>query len=410
MILNVAFLDVFHGDCAVITFDEGGRKACIIIDGGEKQDAAARLAAYLKHEKVEVIDLLVATHIDADHVNGLVKFLEGESDRPNDWNRGVGKCILHYWGPKPDPNWKPLSKKKPAGGLPRTPRTAAREFVIQSVQQNQDLSRLVGVHIVDKDNIRYPSLEDMPPGDIFTGVDIQLLAPDTQIFDSAIQAKALTVVNPGPLPTSASGKRLTLPDVRRILADTNEAMARIANRNANNQSIVIKLVPREGQKSGSSRWSFLFSGDAERESWEMMRGITNARNKLRSKVLKLPHHGSYLAGIDETSYEMIKPKYNIVSVGQKHGLPDGQTLNMVKKKKGRKLFCTERNNSSSHPGPCNQAACVRAKNSDFRSIRFIIDTDSGEENIETFTINTRTGDIEGRPDTVWCLENSWPEM
>ena len=47
MILTVAFLDIFHGDCAVVTFEEKGRKACIVIDGGEKRDAARRLADYL---------------------------------------------------------------------------------------------------------------------------------------------------------------------------------------------------------------------------------------------------------------------------------------------------------------------------------------------------------------------------
>ena len=46
MKLKVSFLDVFQGDCAVITFDEGGRKVCIVVDGGETKKAAQRLAAY----------------------------------------------------------------------------------------------------------------------------------------------------------------------------------------------------------------------------------------------------------------------------------------------------------------------------------------------------------------------------
>ncbi|GAH87821.1 unnamed protein product, partial [marine sediment metagenome] len=42
-----------------------------------------------------------------------------------------------------------------------------------------------------------------------------------------------------------------------------------ADRNANNQSIVLKLTPREGIADQLKEWTFLFTGDAEQESWEM---------------------------------------------------------------------------------------------------------------------------------------------
>jgi len=413
MILTVTFLDVYHGDCVVVTFNEGDRKACIVIDGGEKQDAAKRLAAYLKHEKVEVIDLLVATHIDQDHVNGLVHFLKSESGRTDSWNQGKKKCIHHYWGPKPDPNWTPPQKKKTAQILPvALLELQTMNFVIQSVGQNQKLSKLVRERIFNADNIRYPSLQDMPPLELFENVGLEIMAPDTQILDSAIQSKALTISNltyrqalaMDPAPTR---KRLKLEDLHRILAANAEEMAKIADRNANNQSIVFKLTPKEGKTAKSKEWSFLFTGDAEQESWEMMRQITEVRRNLPCKVLKVPHHGSSLNGIDETSFKAINPEYSIISVGQKHGLPDGQTLNLIKRDRKRKLFCTEQNNSKSHPGPCTKKKCVREKASDFRSIRFTIDTDSGEEKIDTFIINAKLGGIEIKTGKIWCPENSW---
>lgn len=415
MILSVAFLDVYHGDCAVITFHEGGRKACIVVDGGEKKDAAKRLATYLKHEKVEVIDLLVATHIDQDHIYGLLHFLKKQSNKADSWNRGQNKCIHHYWGPKPDPNWNPLPKKKRLRFLSvPIPEPQITEFVIQSVKQNQKLNKLIRERIFNVDNIRYPSLQDLPPFDIFQNVELKVMAPDVQILDSEIQAKALTISN---LPhrqalsttTTQPRKRLTLEDLHTILATNADEMAKIADRHANNQSIVFKLTPTKGNTVVSKDWSFLFSGDAEYESWEMMRQITEIRKNLPSKVLKVPHHGS-INGIDEESFKVINPEFSIISVGQKHGLPDHQTLNLIKVDMQRKLFCTERNNSKSKPGPCAGRKCVREKATDFRSIRFTIDTDTEEIKIDVFTINTKRRGIEIKTDKIWCPENKWPNI
>jgi beta-lactamase superfamily II metal-dependent hydrolase len=409
MSLNVAFLDVFHGDCAVVTFDQDGRKACIVVDGGEKRDAAKRLAAYLKYEDVEVIDLLVATHIDSDHVNGLVQLLKSESGKTTSWNKGKEKCIKYYWGPKPDPEWAPPPARRGASMSPSlTPQSQTMDFLIQSVEQNQQLSDLVQEHIIDADNIYYPSLEEMPPLDIFDGISLEILAPDVQILDSAIQKMALSATN---LPyrqtlskkvAAERGRRLTLTDLRCALAMNAERTARIAKRNANNQSIVFRLTPAD-----SSGWSFLFTGDAEEESWEMMRHVPRVKKKLAARVLKVPHHGS-INGIDETSFRVIDPEYSIISVGQKHGLPDGQTLNLIKGDRKKKLFCTERNNSRTEPGPCGEKQCIRRNESYFRSIRFSIDMDTGEEKIDIFTINTKLGAVEIETGGIWCPENKWP--
>lgn len=413
MILKVVFLDAYHGDCAVVTFKEGNRNACIVIDGGEKKDAAKRLAVYLKHEQVEVIDLLVGTHIDQDHIYGLVQFLEKFSGKASSWNRGKKKCIHHYWGTKADPDWTPPPKRRRRRALSvSVPEPQMTNYVTQSVKQNQDLDKLVREHIFNTDNMRYPSLSDMPPSDIFQNVELKVLAPDIQILDSAIHAKAMTVSNAPYLKKLSTGnaqprKRLTLEDLEEIVAYNTEEMAKIANRHANNQSIVFKLAPKARNGNASKRWSFLFSGDAEHESWEMMREIPGVRENLPSRVLKVPHHGS-TNGIDQASFMAINPKYSIISVGQKHGLPDGQTLNLIRRNRRRKLFCTERNNSKSKRGPCGRKRCIREKAADFRSIRFTIDTGSGEEKIDVFTINTKRGDIEIKIGKIWCPENRWP--
>ena len=415
MILKVAFLDVYHGDCVVVIFRERNSNACIVIDGGEKKDAAKRLATYLKYEQVAVIDLLVGTHIDQDHIYGLVQFLKNYCDKASDWNHGKKKCIHHYWGTKADPDWTPSYKKKRLRALslplhePQMP-----DYVAQSVKQNQDLDKLVREHILNTDNIHYPALADIPPLDIFQNVDLKLLAPDIQINDSDIHAKAIMRSNAPYLKMLSTSdakprKRMTIEDLEKIVAYNAEEMAKIANRHANNQSIVFKLTPKASSGNMLTKWSFLFTGDAEQESWEMMRGIDEVRENLPSTVLKVPHHGS-VNGIDSESFMAIKPKYSIISVGQKHGLPDGQTLNLIRRNRRRRLFCTERNNSKSKKGPCGDKQCVRQNTADFRSILFTIDTDNGREQIDIFTVDTRTGNIKIESDQIWCRVRIWPNI
>lgn len=404
MILNVAFLDVSHGDCAVVIFDETGRKACIVIDGGEDIKAARILSGYLKSAEVEVIDLLVGTHMDSDHIGGLICFLKDQSIKAGHWNRGKEKYIRNYWGPKPDLSWVAPKLKNESKTM---------NFVIQSISQNHELHSLVEKHIFDIANIRYPSLQDPPPA-IFHNIKLELMAPDIQVPDSEIQAKALSITN---LPytqalsrkeVAISPESLKLNDLQKILAMNAEEMAKNADRDANNQSIVFKLTPVEGQEASSKKWTFLFAGDAEKESWEIMRRMAEVRTNLPSRVLKVPHHGS-INGIDEISLDTILPAYNIISVGQKHGLPDGQTLKTIGSAGESKIFCTERNNSQKKPlGPCRgKINCPRGTPAEFSSIRFVIDTDTAEEKIELFDIIPDKGKIQVKSGQIWCTEANW---
>ena len=412
MTIKIAFLDVFHGDCTVVTFNEPHKKACIVIDGGEKKEAANRLAAYLKSENIEAIDLMIASHIDADHINGFIHLLKSYSHRPNSWNKGNKKCIHHYWGPKPDPNWVKPPKISPQSQASRGPsQRTTLNYVAQSVKQNQDLNKLIEKHITSSANIHFPSLQEKPPMNLFQNIKLELLAPDMQIMDSEIQKKSMTISNaPYKLKWFHSQSKpspgpLTLKELRHILDFNAEEMAVIANRTANNQSLVVKVTPKARP---ARKWSFLLSGDAEHESWDMMLNNSAQKRKLPSKVLKVPHHGSN-NGINLNSFRKINPEYNVVSVGQKHGLPDGPTLNLIKQRRNVKLFCTERNNSSKKPGACvNINSCIRKTDPDFRSLRFAINSNTGDTKIETFVINTQRNRTEIKNEVMWCPIMNWP--
>jgi hypothetical protein len=413
MILKVAFLDVFHGDGAVITFDENDKTRCIVVDGGEVTEAAFRLNAWLRHQGVRHIDLLVATHIDSDHINGLVNLLQQYSAAAGDWNGGHAPCIGTYWGPLPDPDRVGRSPTvAPAAGaggfsLLSVPEVA---FIAESVEQNQTLNKLVAQRIANPMQMHYPSLADLPDTGLFDSVEIDFLSPDQQVPDTEVEGKALAWQSALDLDEGAAGAGTgaslpqTVEELEALVRANAVRVAAIADRDANNQSIVFRLRPRSGAGSG---WSFLFSGDAQQDAWGMMLGRHPAE-RLRARVLKVPHHGSHLNGITAEAVAAIAPEYLVISTGQKHGLPEAETLNLLQGGSPRKLFCTERNNSLAKPGACRaKAACPRRTKQDFRSLLFEVDTVTGEAQTHLFSVGPHAGKVSWLAGVIWCPETHW---
>ncbi|MGG3737523.1 S-layer homology domain-containing protein [Aeribacillus pallidus] len=69
--MKVHFIDVGQGDSSLIVTPSS---KVILIDGG-KRTAGEKVVSYLKQAGISSIDLLVATHPDADHIGGLLDVL-----------------------------------------------------------------------------------------------------------------------------------------------------------------------------------------------------------------------------------------------------------------------------------------------------------------------------------------------
>ncbi len=79
--LKVTFLDVGQGDCACIQ-QEPGR--CYLIDGGSSSISKAgqyRILPFLREQGIRRIDGIFVSHMDEDHVNGIMELLEMSRDR-----------------------------------------------------------------------------------------------------------------------------------------------------------------------------------------------------------------------------------------------------------------------------------------------------------------------------------------
>jgi hypothetical protein len=334
MDMKVAFVYcVSHGDCAVITFEEEGARKCIVIDGGETAQSAAALRAYLESEQVETIDLMVATHIDSDHINGLKLFVRGEARRKQQGEDAIG--IAEYWGPRPSEQMGPTVQ--PAALPPGLSRPWF-DHVIESVKQTDDItSDLRGAGV----SILHPALDALPPNP-FRAVSIDLLGPDTQIPADHISAAAMQAPTEA-LGTGPSPGIATVDELMQAANAMQEAMAQQADRTANNQSIVLRLSPSEAPAPGVEPCSFLFPGDAEVAAWDRMLQRQDLSSRLPARVLKVPHHGSR-NGLSVPVAQAVRPAYSVISVGAKHGLPDADAMQAAQSV-GSKILCTHRNDT-----------------------------------------------------------------
>ena len=77
---RIHFLPVRYGDSFVIECDKGEHHGVVVVDGGPS-GGGGKLSAKL--EEVGTPDLLVLTHYDDDHINGLFKYME------SCWMRGT---------------------------------------------------------------------------------------------------------------------------------------------------------------------------------------------------------------------------------------------------------------------------------------------------------------------------------
>jgi competence protein ComEC len=71
--LHVYFFDVGQGDSALIVTPEGRQ---VLVDGGPKGDSAVRVLSGAMPRGDRSLDLVVMTHLDADHSRGLLDVLE----------------------------------------------------------------------------------------------------------------------------------------------------------------------------------------------------------------------------------------------------------------------------------------------------------------------------------------------
>lgn len=361
--LTIEMVGVGHGDCFALKWEPTtGDPSVVVIDGGP-QGGGLKLDAALRSLDTNKINLMVLSHTDADHVDGLLEYAR----------LGTRPLIERYWGPC----------------LPAFERH--RWLFADRVQRGLDVAASLEREIGGEAVISWP-LEHASWDSDDGGLRIRVLSPAGRLIERLLvgaDADALFLEQPMPIawlldPNPDDGLEDAYADLRAAIASAEVDPTRvpadlppsrvIAGRKAlaaeaardfgidpeffgnsvlNDTSLVLLV---EVDLGGAPK-RMLFTGDLQTFTYL----IANYPMGLGLEMAKAPHHGSRshlggkLGAYDEV-WQWLRPRAVLVSAGGKHGLPKSDFRNAVLRS-GASLFCACRRGKEILIGSQVESSC-----------------------------------------------------
>ena len=385
--LQVEMVAVGHGDCFVLKWQpDEGEESIVVIDGGPRGRGAS-LDAALGRLSAKRVDLMVLSHTDADHVDGLLEYAKMPSRLPID----------RYWGPC----------------LPAFQRH--RWLFPGRIGRGLDIAADLEQEIGARTAISWP-VEHASWRTEDGGLQIHVLSPPGRLIERLLigeDAVSLFLEQPMPvgwlLEPGGAGAEDAFADLRSAIGSGEIDPARVpdvlppspplgdpaalaaeaardygiepeffGNSVLNDTSLVLLV---EADIGGVPK-RMLFTGDLQTFTYLM----ANHPTGLGLEVVKAPHHGSRshvgekLDAYDEV-WQWLRPRAVLVSAGGKHGLPRND-FREAALRSGASLFCACRRGKEILVGPSDESscyarfACSRAE----RSVRLDIGRDRFEAN------------------------------
>lgn len=275
--LKIAMLPAKEGDCLVIAYGENSRQKYILIDTGRAWTYENALKNYLLANDILKIELLIITHVDRDHIDGMLKLVTDPA---------LNLQVNHIWfntydhlrGNKIEKQLTEddmeglgaemgeiLSAQIIAKGWPWN-----RHFDGKAVALNEDMSN----------NIKQ-----------FGDIRLTLLSPDTEKFDCLIPKWEKECRDAGIAPGSEV-KDYVVPD------DDLEDFGTI-----DIEALAEEEYPDDHSPANGSSIAFIFhyknrkmllAGDAHPDLLiKSLKGLgVSEKNPIKLDAFKIPHHGS----------------------------------------------------------------------------------------------------------------------
>jgi len=320
-------LQARYGDCLVLTLPGTDRPIRLLVDGGPAgvfrtslKPRLDREAAQFKNEKPLAIDAVMVSHIDEDHILGVLDLFgvlldadQKHAPRPyhptwllhNSFDalvgEGEGGTARALGGETV------LASIDAALDAAATARSETARLVLQSYGQGSKLASLSAALKIGRN----------PPDQSVLGFHAN--KPRVLKLGEA----TLTVV--GPLQEDIDNFQQGWRDWKSKQKDTASLAAYLDESVPNLSSIVVLL------ESGGNR--VLLTGDARGD--HIMQGLEGAgfmatRGTIDIDICKVPHHGS-ARDLDVDFFQRIRAKHYVASGDGTYGNPDRETLEMIEK-------------------------------------------------------------------------------
>ena len=318
-----------HGDALLLHYGTAAAPKLAVIDAGPAgvyADAVRpRLMQIREERKLAAdqpleIDLMMVSHLDADHITGILELMRKlrdaqQSRKPLPWT------IRRFWhNAFPDLTGDAAMETASVGGGGLSTASIGGFLQIEgsnilaSVGQGRELRDLVKFFGLDgnapfKSIVKYPH----PKNPVKLGKDLELtvVGPDEKNLktlqdDWNKKVKAL-------LEKEAS-------------KSAKAELAAYVDRSVYNLSSIVVLAKADGK-------TMLLTGDARGDyTLEALRsaGLLKKGKPMKLDLLKLPHHGSD-RNVDQDYFDNLQAAHYVISADGKHTNPDVPTLEMISK-------------------------------------------------------------------------------
>jgi hypothetical protein len=339
MVLSFDVRRARKGDCSILHFGTPDEPGLILTDGGPSQVwkpqlkprlAQIREARNVDHDQPLPVDLMMLSHIDDDHINGILE-LTGELVTAADAGEPLPLKIHQLWhnsfddiiGDTPKELLASVTAAYGVAGISgefdSEGFAAATAQVLASVEQ--------GIHL--RDDARRLNL---PINKAFDG---KLVKADgkTKAVDMGKDLK-MTVVGP------MKHELLNLQKEHDAFLKKSQkekkapaSLAAFVDDSVANLSSIVVLAEATNKRillTGDAR------GDKIMEGLEIV-GLLPKNGHMQVDILKVPHHGSD-RNMETIFFERVKANHYVFSGNGEHGNPERETLEMLLDARGNDDF------------------------------------------------------------------------
>lgn len=336
-------LQANDGDCLLLHYGSGKDGQVILIDGGSKGIYKSVLRPRLDELRgagTLHLRLAMVSHIDADHITGMVDLFKDLSELQNSgkpqpyriqslWHNSFEKLT----GAKKAALESKVVAAAVSGGSPSLEDLDDKvTAVVASVKQGNDLR-----NYATKAGV---SLNAETKGDL-------VRAPDTGLLTIPIDSSAhltFTILGPRQAELDNLEEEWKTSKAKAKAKATPQAIAAdYLNRTVPNLSSIVVLAE---MKAGQNSKKMLLTGDAGGDF--ILEGLDSAglltKGKIHVDLLKVQHHGSKHS-VDQEFFELVTADHYVISGNGLHGIPNVETLKWLsaaRKDEPYKAYLTNR--------------------------------------------------------------------
>ncbi len=339
MIFSLDVQRALQGDCLIVHYGSGDNPGLALIDGGpgpvygsrlKQRLAQIRAARALGDDQALGIDLLMVSHIDSDHIGGILQ-LTGELVSAKEAKQPQPLKIRSFWhntfdniiGNKPDELLSAVTASSGAASLDGEPDREEMEpaaaMVLAGVGQGFRLS-------ADARKL------NLPHNPQFNGRLIMAV----QEAEAIDMGRDLSLVVVGPMKRELDDLQQEYDEwlkKRSAEKKTTAVPAAFTDTSIPNLSSIVILAEAGGKR-------MLFTGDARGDKilqgLELV-GLLKAGDRMHVDILKMPHHGSD-RNLDPIFFQRIRADHYVFSGNGKYGNPERKTLQMLLDESGGRQF------------------------------------------------------------------------